>query len=225
MAIPPPKSRSFRFPLADLAEQAEAFWQRWPAARADEAGAQFVVESGVGYLRLPFAGPRACASECIGDYCERLSAELLRPSERQLVLLLRAGAMAFGCWQAGELLQHKAVRKYVVRGNGKAQGAHLKTRGKSRYGSRLRLQNWRSLLRETNERLRDCQEQFGPFDRIYYGVPIRVFSELLDADPSPPFGREDRHLQRLPMHVHRPSYEELLRVRTWLEHGRVELST
>src|SRR5690606_22431017 len=97
------------------------------------------------------------------------------------------------------------------------------TRGKSRDGSRLRLQNWRSLLGETNERVRDCQEQFGPFDRIFYGVPVRVFSELLQADPGPPFSRDAHELQRLPMHVHRPDYEELLRVRAWLERGRIEL--
>lgn len=226
MACDPPSFRAIRFALDDLAEQAEAFWQRWPQARADDVGVQFVVgdgSEGTARLRLPLAGPRAEPDEAIGSYCERLPLGTLGQGECQLVLLLRAGAMTFGCWSDGELVQHKAVRKYVVRGTGKAQGTHLKTRGKSRYGSRLRLQNWRSLLAETNQRLRDCEDQFGPFDRVFYGVPIRVLSELFEADPPPPFERDAKELQRLPMHVHRPDHEELLRVRAWLLRGRVEL--
>ena len=211
------------FSLNDLCEQAEGFWQRWPGARADDLGQRFVSPDEAGQLHLPLAGPRAAPMEQIGDYAERLSESGGEGDDCQLVLLLRAGAMAFGCWRGGELLQHKAVRKYVVRGSGKAQSTHLKTRGKSRYGSRLRLQNWRRLLAETNERVRDCEHEFGPFKRIFYSVPIRVFSELFEADPKPVFARDARELQRLPFHVHRPDYEELLRVRRMLLTGRVDL--
>lgn len=223
MPSDPSESQVIRFVLGDLAEQAEAFWHRWPEARSDENGEQFVAADGIATLRLPFAGPRALGGERIGDYCERLPDDGGVTAEVQLVLLIQAGAMAFGCWLGDELVQHKAVRKYVVRGNGKAQGTHLKTRGKSRYGSRLRLQNWRSLLRETNERVASCQEQFGTFDRIFHAAPVRVFSELFEADPGPPFSRNANELQKVPIHVHRPDHEELLRVRAWLERGSVEL--
>jgi len=215
--------RTIRFALGDLAEQVEGFWQRFPGARADEAGAQFGPPDGAGCLRLPLSGPRARPTERIGDYFERLPEDCLDHDEVQLLLLLRAGAMAFGCWRRGELLQHKAVRKYVVRGNGKAQSTHLKTRGKSRYGSRLRLQNWRSLLAETSLRVADCELQFGPFDRIFHATPVRVFSDLLEADPKPPFGRDDVRLQRVATHVHRPGHDELLRVYRWMQHGFIEL--
>lgn len=215
--------RVIRFRLADLPEQVEGFWQRFSAARADEAGGQFGSRDGPGCLRLPLSGPRAQPFERIGDYFERLPEDCEHHDEVQLVLLLRAGAMAFGCWRGEELLQHKSVRKYVVRGSGKAQSTHLKTRGKSRYGSRLRLQNWRSLLGETNQRVADCEEQFGRFDRIFYAAPVRVFSELLEADPLPPFSRDAKHLQKVTTHVHRPDHEELLRVHRWLQQGSVEL--
>jgi len=211
--------RSVRFPLVDLQEQLEAFVARFPSARADDAGVQFVADDGAARLRLPLAGPRATAGEWAGDYLERLPA----PIERQLVVLLRAGAVAVGYWRGDELLHHKAIRRYVVRGNGKAQSTHLKTRGKSRYGSRLRLQNWRRLLAETNERLRDYQELSGAADRVFHAAPVRVWAELFEADPPPPFGRHDDVLQRVPMHVHRPDHEELLRVRAWLCRGRLEL--
>lgn len=223
MSCDPPSNRVIRFALGDLAEQVEGFWQRWAEARADESGVQFASADGAGCLRLPMAGPRAEPLERIGDYSERLSGDCANHDEVQLLLLLRAGAMAFGCWRGAELVQHKAVRKYVVRGSGKAQSTHLKTRGKSRYGSRLRLQNWRSLLTETNERVRDCEAQFGPFERVFYAAPVRVFSELFDADPIPPFARDAKLLQKVPTHVHRPDHEELLRVREWLQRGSVEL--
>lgn len=223
MVPDPADFRSIRFGLDDLGEQVEGFWQRWPDARADERGERFVSGDATGRLRLPLAAMRAVAGEQIGDYAERLPPAGEAIDECQLVLLLRAGAMAFGCWQGSELVQHKAVRKYVVRGNGKAQGTHLKTRGKSKYGSRLRLQNWRSLLGETNERVADCERQFGPFDRVFVGIPVRVFSELFEADPKPPFARDAASLQRIPVHVHRPGYDELLRVRGLLCRGSVEL--
>ncbi|MCK5943152.1 MAG: hypothetical protein KAI24_14325 [Planctomycetes bacterium] len=219
----PPEPRTIRFPLAELAEQVEAFWQRFPAARADEHGASFVSPPGDARFWPPLAGPAVRAGEPIGAYAERVIELDDQPEQVQLVLLLRAGAMAFGCWRGDELVQHKAVRKYVVRGNGRSQVTHLKTRGKSRYGSRLRLQNWRSLLRETNERLADCEARFGPFERVFFGVPVRVWSELFEADPPPPFARDDGRLQRLPLHVHRPDHDELLRVRRALQVGRVEL--
>ena len=216
-----PEPRTIRFSSHDLTEQVEAFWQRYPDAHADVDGARFEVPDTDAALWLPLVSARARGGERVGDYAERLLEAGGAVDEVQVVLLLQAGAMAFGCWRGDDLLQHKAVRKYVVRGNGKSQATHLKTRGKSRYGSRLRLQNWKSLLAETNERLADCEEQFGPFARIFHSVPVRVWSDLFDAEPRPGFARDDARLQRLGMHVHRPDHEELLRVRGRMQRGRV----
>jgi hypothetical protein len=210
--------RATRFGLADLGEQAEAFCQRWPLAVADRRGLSFVGAPGA-RLRLPLLAPRAAAGEALVDYRTRLPG----PTERSVVLLLQAGAMAIGYWDGDELLHHKAIRRYVVRGHGKAQPLHRKTRGKSRYGARLRLQNWKRLLGETNERLQDYWRDFGAPDRVFVAVPVRTLPELLAADPAPPFARDDARLQRVPMHVHRPDFAELQRVRRWLGAGRLEL--
>ena len=210
--------RAHRFGLADLAEQAVAFLCRWPGARADRRGVTFVGAPGA-RLRLPLLAPRAAAGERLADYAPRLPG----PGERSVVLLLQAGAMAIGYWDGDELLHHKAIRRYVVRGHGKAQPLHRKTRGKSRYGARLRLQNWRRLLGETNERLRDYWRDHGAPERVFLAVPVRTLPELLAADPAPPFARDDARLQRVPMHVHRPDFAELQRVRRWLGSGRLEV--
>ncbi|MFY9344936.1 MAG: hypothetical protein WAT39_20755 [Planctomycetota bacterium] len=206
-----------RFPLANLGEQLAAFAQRWPAARADRDGQAFAGEGEA--LHVPMLAPRLSPGEALADYRTRL------PDAREtaVVLLLQAGAMAFGCWRGDELLRHKAVRKYVVRGHGRAQPLHRKTAGKSRYGSRLRLQNWERLLVETNERLRDCWRELGTPARVFVAIPVRVWSDLEATDPPPPFGRSDANVQRVPMHVHRPDFAELQRVHGWLTHGRLEL--
>ena len=212
-----PKRRAVRFPLADLTAQIEAFAVRWPAARADQAGGAFTGEGAA--LHVPLLAPRLAPGESIADYRARLPVA----PETAVVLLLQAGAMAFGCWRGVELLRHKAVRKYVVRGHGRAQPLHLKTAGKSRQGSRLRLQNWQRLLVETNERLRDCWRDLGTPDRVFVAIPVRVWSDLAATDPPPPFARGDANVQRVPVHVHRPDFTELQRVHSWLAHGWLEL--
>jgi hypothetical protein len=213
-----PPRRTVRFPLADLGEQVEAFAGRWPDARADRHGRTFAV-AGLASLRVPLLAPRGAAHETIAAYAARLPG----PEEQIVVVLLQAGAMAFGCWRGDALLRHKAVRRYVVRGHGKAQPLHRKTVGKSRYGARLRLQNWRRLLVETSERLHACWRELGPPDRVFAAIPVRVFSDFAATTPAPPFRREDPNVERVPMHVHRPDFAELQRVHRWLAHGRLEL--
>lgn len=209
--------RRVRFPWRDLPEQLAAFGERWPTAVADQRGHAFVAAPA--RLVLPLVVVRPLPGERIDAFAARLdSAQGL-----QVVLLVRAGAVALGAWLDDELVSHKALRKYVVRGSGRAQPTHLKTRGKSRYGSRLRLQNWRRLLTETNERLHDLWQRFGAPDRVFWSAPVRVWSDLHAATPAPPFARDAAALQRLPLHVHRPDFDELLRVRTWLQHGQLEL--
>lgn len=213
-----PSPRVIRFAATHLVEQLEAFASRWPAACADRRGLVFQGEPGA-RLRVPLTAPRLRPGESVLAYAGRLPG----PPERQLLVLLQAGAMAIGYWDGDELLQHKAVRRYVVRGSGRAQPLHAKTRGKSRYGSRLRLQNWKRLLVETNQRLRVWFEQYGAPERLFVAVPVRALADLFAVDPAPPFGRDDPGLQRIPMHVHRPDFAELLRVWRWLGSGRLEL--
>lgn len=214
-----PGPRVVRFPWLDLAEQVGDFAVACPDAVADRDGVTF--DSGRGArLVLPLAAPRARAGETARCYLDRLPG----PVERQVVLLFRAAGVALGYWEGDELVQHKALRRYIVRGHGKAQPKHLESRGKSRYGSRLRLQNWQRQLGETNAWLVEAFARHGEPDRIFVAVPVRALAALSAADPAPPFARDDARVQRLPTHVFRPDFDELLRVRGWMRFGRLELS-
>lgn len=215
-----PDDRAFvSFPMGQLAEQLAHFASRWPDARGDDEGRSFVGIGASSRLWLPYAAPRAQRAEPLAAYAGRWA----DVRETQFVLLLQAGAVALGAWADGELVAHKAIRKYVVRGHGHAQPTHAKTRGKSRYGSRLRLQNWKRLLVDTNERLHEWWSELGAPQRVFFSAPVRAWPELWQIDPSPPFVREDARLERVPIHVHRPDHEELLAVRRWLERGRLEV--
>ena len=138
----------------------------------------------------------------------------------ECLLLVQAGASAVGIWDDDELIRHKVIKKYVVRGKGRAQTLHLKTRGKSRYGSRLRLQNARAQLEETNQKLQDWWDELGEPERIVASCPVRTWPELFKAEPPPPFEKNDPRLRRAGLDVRIPSFEELLRVRSLLYRGR-----
>jgi hypothetical protein len=143
---------------------------------------------------------------------------------RHILLLMQAGVSAIGLWQDDELIRHKVIRKYVVRGRGRAQPLHLKTRGKSRYGSRLRLQQAKQQLIETNTKLREFWEESAPPKTVFYSVPVRTFPELFHVEPNPPIEREDPRFKKIPFHVHRPDLAELQRSHRVLSRGRIEFT-
>ncbi len=135
-----------------------------------------------------------------------------------LAILFQAGAAALGCWKEGELLHHKAMKRYVVRGKGRSQITHLKTKGKSRYGSRLRLQNARLLFEEVREKVREWDENEGPFGRVFYSCPVRLRPMLFGKEADALFGPEV-DLVKVPLDVRVPSHKELLHVHYEIRHG------
>jgi hypothetical protein len=219
----PRPQQLLRYAWPDTAEQCEAFAARFPAARGAAGGRAFVTIAADGSTlarcTVPLLLPPVAAGESPMDYAARLPERI----GRQCVLLLQAGAAALGYWDEDDLLHHKAIKKYVVRGTGKAQPTHLKTKGKSRYGSRLRLQNWRRLLVAVNTRLGEWWQLCGAPEQVFTAVNVRVLPELFATDPPPPFARDDATLRRVPRHVHVPDFAELCAVRAFLAGGRVEL--
>jgi len=141
-----------------------------------------------------------------------------------VVALLEAGAAALGVFDDGEPIHHKTVRKYVVRGTGKYQRTHLETKGKSRYGSRLRLRNAVRFFEEVGERLNRWDEELGPFDRVFAAGTRRVWTDLFECRVPPPFGPGDPAWCRIGLDVRAVTHEEMLRVYRELGTGRLERS-
>ncbi len=167
--------------------------------------------------------PLACPAPRAGESAASYAARLPHPDEglgEHLVILMQAGAVSLGRFRDGAELATRTFKRYVVRGKGRAQTTHLATKGKSRYGSRLRLQNAKALLEETNAKLRDWEQEFGPHERLFTQVPVRLWPELFEVEPPPPFPK-DVERTPIPRDLPRPTTELLLRVAKGLQYGRL----
>jgi hypothetical protein len=160
---------------------------------------------------------RGTGGENLEQYLARLPEEL----PRQVLILMQAGAVSLGYFEAGEAVATKTLKRYVVRGKGRAQPTYLGKKGKSRYGSRLRLQNARLLFEETNTKLREWWDELGPPAQIFCAAPKRLWPELFLAKVSPPFAREEPIL-RVPLDLPVPTTETLLRTYKAMGYGRIE---
>ena len=137
------------------------------------------------------------------------------------VILMQAGAASLGYFIGGEAVATKSIKRYVVRGKGRAQPAYLKSKGKSRYGSRLRLQNARLLIEEINEKLTDYWTEFGEPELLFVGAPVRLWPDLFRGKTQPPF-EQSAPIVRVPLDLPVPTTDVLLRTYKSLCYGRVE---
>jgi hypothetical protein len=224
-----------RFPWRETRERLLELW-RLGGARYDAAHHEFVATSAAGdrlFVRPPPILVTPTAPVDLETFLDRLEylesledradssrhldpAKPVDPPWRGALLLLRAGSAALGLYDGDVLLAHKVFTRYVVRGHGKAQPSHLRSKGKSRYGSRLRLRNHEALLVETNERLHAFARDHFPFVRLDLAAVSRMRAELEATPPGIPRGVT---IVPVPLSVHEPRFDELRRVRFELTHG------
>jgi hypothetical protein len=128
-----------------------------------------------------------------------------------LLILIQAGHAALGHFVEGEASKHKVIKKYMVRGSGKAQVSYLSTRGKSKAGSRVRLANSVRFFEDINEKLIEWNCH-GEVTRILLGCPIRLGVLWQAADPPPPFDKTDPRIAKVPFDAPRPDLDTLLHI-------------
>jgi len=200
------------FGWEETAELIESLAARGPLEREGPALATAWQPDGTRLVATPPSLQPIGAMET-GAYLESLE----EPLGLHGVVLLQAGAAALGLFEEGRLFAHKTLKKYVVRGSGRAQPSYLKARGKSRYGSRLRLGNARRLLSEVNERLTDWRDELGEPERLFYSCPVRTWADLQEARPAPPFAKA--RFERVALDLRVPNLAELRRVYGFLGRG------
>jgi hypothetical protein len=169
-------------------------------ALLDETGQEQV------YFRLPLVLPPPGIAEDQVNY---------------VVLLIQAGNCAMGYFENGINLDHKVFRSYMVRKKqGKSQIKYLKTKGKSRAGSRVRLGEMVEFFENINERL---QEYFGEHEvhRIAISCSKTLLPYLYQSKIPTPFAKNDPRLFKIPKHIHTPIYEVLLDANKFLLKGEL----
>lgn len=123
--------------------------------------------------------------------------------------LIRAGQAVAGYFHQGILIDHKVFRAYMVRQKqGKSQIKHLKTKGKSRSGSRIRLAETTQFFEDINERLTSYSKQF-PIDLWGISCAKTMWPFYFSAAIPPPFSPKAEKLIEVPFHVSQGSFEEL----------------
>lgn len=138
-----------------------------------------------------------------------------------IILLIQSGSCAMGYFENGVNLNHKVFRAYMVRmKQGKSQIKHLKTKGKSRAGSRVRLGETIEFFENINERL---QEYFGQHQihRIALSCSKILIPYLFNSKVPTPFDKRDDRIYKIPKHIHLPIHEVLLDTHKFLLKGEL----
>ncbi len=143
---------------------------------------------------------------------------------KYVIILIQAGYCAVCHCKNGQILEHKLIRKYMVRKKqGKAQITYLHTKGKSRMGSRIRLAQTVQFFVEINQRLNSWITNNKP-DRLLISCPPRLWGLLFQSKVKPEFSKRDQRIFRIPMDIKIADKKELIRVNTLAQKCIIELS-
>jgi len=141
-------------------------------------------------------------------YPESLKNGTTRPVSH-ITLLIKAGKSAIGYSQGEHLIDHKVISTYMVRKKqGKSQIKYLKTKGKSRAGSRIRLANSVRFFEHINERLTQHFNRYR-IDRISMSCSKTLLPFLFQAKAGCPFNKKDERIYSIPRHIHQPDFKIL----------------
>ncbi|WP_242917779.1 hypothetical protein [Pontibacter liquoris] len=138
-----------------------------------------------------------------------------------VILLIQSGNCALGYFENGINLDHKVFRSYMVRKKqGKSQIKYLKTKGKSRAGSRVRLGETVEFFENINERLQAYFQEH-EIHRIALSCSKILIPYLFGSKVVTPFAKNDPRVFKIPKHIHTPIYQILLDANRFLQRGEL----
>lgn len=147
--------------------------------------------------------------------------ELPEKPVHYVILLVQSGSCAIGYFENGINLDHKVFRAYMVRKKrGVSQIKHLKTKGKSRAGSRVRLAETEEFFENINHRLQDYFRHH-QVDRIALSCSKILIPFLFNSKTPTPFDKRDARIFKIPRHINTPIYEILLDTNKFLLKGEL----
>jgi hypothetical protein len=155
-------------------------------------------------LTFPPVLPKMC-----GRHAEDLLRQMQQATLTYTIVLIQAGAAAIGYYENSELARHKVIKKYMIRkSQGTSQIKHLKSKGKSRLGSRIRLKNSALFFKEINETLSKWNIALQS-ETILLSLPINLIHFLFTANVPVPFEKKDPRVKKIPIDVNVPCFKEL----------------
>ncbi len=139
-----------------------------------------------------------------------------------VLILIRSGIAAVGYFENYTNIDHKVFRAYMVRKKqGKSQIKYLKTKGKSRAGSRVRLAETLKFFEEINQRLNNYFDHYH-IDEIGVNYAETLVPHFFGSKISPPFEKGDSRVFKIPLHIQNPTYENLLQTNEFLLEAEIK---
>lgn len=157
----------------------------------------------------------------VDRHIEEKGIAIQKEPEKYLFILIRAGATALGFFENGELRLHKVIKTYMVRKKqGKSQLTHLKTKGKSKLGSRIRLRNSDTFFENISIKI-DEWEINDYAQKIFIYCPVALKQFFYGTDVKLPFDKNDPRIVKIPIDIRTPDFEELIKTEKRLHYGEI----
>lgn len=142
---------------------------------------------------------------------ESLMQAIIRP-KTTLLMIIKSGVAGLCLYKEHECQNRKRLRRYMVRqSQGKSQLKHLHEKGKSRLGSRIRLQQTRKFFEDLNHWLAENKPQDDDY-QIFISCPTRLWGYWWKEHPPLGLVKSAPQWRPIPLHCHDPTAQELARV-------------
>lgn len=149
--------------------------------------------------------------------------KVMENSSPYILLLVQSGSCALGLFKSGETIHHKVIKSYMVRKKqGKSQIKYLKTRGKSRAGSRVRLANTERFFNEIHEKILTYLERHN-VNRIGISCSKSLLPFLFNDQLKLALKKTDERLFKIPMDVPVPNFKVLIKTHHFLQQGELHI--
>ena len=157
-------------------------------------------------VNLPLLWPSASTS------CKDYIDTSFQPYSNYSIIMAQAGQACLGYVENNQLIKHKVIRKYMVRKKqGKSQLSYLKTKGKSRAGSRIRLDNSEAFFEEIHQVFKDWQIDIKS-EVILYNMPPAIWGYLFNIPDILTIKKEDNRWRKVGFNFEKPGFEDLKKV-------------
>jgi hypothetical protein len=132
-----------------------------------------------------------------------------------LVIIIHSGEAALAFSEENQIVEHKMVKAYMVRQKqGKSQIKHLKTKGKSKAGSRVRLAGTDHFFEQINEKIAEWDDYYN-IEKIAISCN-KTLQPYLFNRPDAAIQKDDERLFKIPKHIQEANYENLIHIHNYL---------
>ncbi|HET8858654.1 hypothetical protein [Marivirga sp.] len=132
-----------------------------------------------------------------------------------LIIIIHSGEAALAYSEESQIVEHKMIKAYMVRQKqGKSQIKHLKTKGKSKAGSRVRLAGTDHFSEEINEKIAEWDEYF-EIGKIAISCN-KTLQPFLFNRPDAALKKNDVRMFKIPKHIQEANFENLSFIHNYL---------